>query len=198
MVSGRGKRRNGADTRTSSPRHNLPVELNSFIGREQELVEIEHLLDTTRLLTLVGTGGVGKTRVAQRVAAQVLDRYPDGAWLVELAAVVESPLLPYAAAMSLGLRELPGLSPLAILTQHLQPKRLLLVLDNCEHLVASSAHLIDTLLRACPGLQVLATSREPLGVAGEIAWRGPSPSIPSPPPPARGAPATPSATGALC
>jgi predicted ATPase/DNA-binding CsgD family transcriptional regulator len=166
----------------------LPVELNSFVGREQELVEIEHLLDTTRLVTLVGTGGVGKTRLAQRVAAQVLDRYPDGAWLIELAAVVESTLLPYAAAMSLGLRELPGLSPLAILTQHLQPKRLLLVLDNCEHLIASSAHLIETLLRACPGLQVLATSREPLRVAGEIAWRVPSLSLPWPPQPTPGEP----------
>src|SRR5258708_30058251 len=110
MVSGRGKRRNGVDTRTISPRHNLPVELNSFVGREQELVEIEHLLDTTRLLTLVGTGGVGKTPLAQRVAPQVLDRYPDGARVVELAAVVESTPLPHAAAMSLRFREPPGLS----------------------------------------------------------------------------------------
>jgi predicted ATPase/DNA-binding CsgD family transcriptional regulator len=191
VVSARSKRHNGLDTRaegTGRPRGNLPAELNSFVGREQELVEIEHLLATTRLLTLVGTGGVGKTRLAQRVASQVLDRYPDGAWLIELAAVVESTLLPYAAAMSLGLRELPGLSPLEILTQHLQPKRLLLVLDNCEHLVASSAQLIDTLLRTCPGLRVLATSREPLGVAGEIAWRVPSLSLPWPPQPTPGEP----------
>ena len=161
--------------------HNLPAELNSFVGREQELVEIEQLLGTTRLLTLVGTGGVGKTRLAQRVASQVLHRYPDGAWLIELAAVgLEPTLLPYAAALSLGLRERPGLTPLAILTEHLLSKRLLLVLDNCEHLVASCAQLIDTLLRACPGLRVLATSREPLGVAGEIAWRVPSLSLPWP------------------
>ena len=160
--------------------HNLPAELNSFVGREQELLEVEHLLGTTRLLTLVGTGGVGKTRLAQRVASQALDGYPDGAWLIELAAVVESALLPYAVAMSLGLRERPGLSQLAILTEHLQPKQLLLVFDNCEHLVASCAHLIDALLRACPGLRVLATSREPLGVTGEIAWRVPSLSLPAP------------------
>src|SRR5258708_31367331 len=125
MVSGRGNRRNGVDTRTISPRHNLPVELNSFVGREQELVEIEHLLGTTRLVTLVGTGGVGKTRLAQRVAAQVVDRYPDGAWLIELAPVVDSTLLQYAAAMSLGLREQPGLSPQTILIQHLQTKKVL-------------------------------------------------------------------------
>src|ERR1700694_2932933 len=165
-------------------RHNLPTELNSFVGRAHELVAIEQLLGTTRLLTLVGTGGVGKTRLAQRVAARELDHYPDGAWLVELATlVVDSALLPSAVAMSLGLRERPGLSPLMILIEHLQPKRLLLVLDNCEHLVASSAQLIETLLRACPGLRVLATSREPLGVAGEIAWRVPSLSLPWPPQP---------------
>ncbi|HLZ29428.1 MAG TPA: tetratricopeptide repeat protein [Chloroflexota bacterium] len=171
-------------------RHNLPAELNSFVGREQELVEVEHLLGTTRLLTLVGTGGVGKTRLAQRLARQVLDHYPDGAWLIELAAVwsVEPTLLPYAAALSLGLRERPGVAPLAVLTEHLQPKQVLLVFDNCEHLVASCAQLIDTLLRACPGLRVVATSREPLGVAGEIAWRVPSLSLPWPPQPTPGEP----------
>jgi non-specific serine/threonine protein kinase len=184
VVNARSKRTNDLDSLADligRPRHNLPTELNTFVGRAQEILEIQNLLVSTRLLTLVGTGGVGKTRLAQRVASQVLERYPDGAWLIELAAVVESNMLPYAAALSLGLRELPGLSPLEILTQHLQAKRLLLVLDNCEHLVAGSAHLIDTLLRACPGLQVLATSREPLGVTGEIAWRVPSLSLPWPP-----------------
>jgi predicted ATPase/DNA-binding CsgD family transcriptional regulator len=183
-VSVRGRRRIGGSTHSepaSQPRHNLPAELNSFVGREQELIEVERLLGTSRLLTLVGTGGVGKTRLAQRVAAHTLDRYPDGAWLIELAAVVESALLPYAAAMSLSLRERPGLSQLAILTEHLQPRQLLLVFDNCEHLVASCAELIEALLRGCPGLRVLATSREPLGVTGEIAWRVPSLSLPWPP-----------------
>jgi predicted ATPase len=134
-------------------------------------------------LTLVGTGGVGKTRLALRVTSYTLDRYLDGAWLIELAAVVESALLPVAVAMSLGLRERPGLSQLDILIEHLQPRQLLLVFDNCEPLVASSASLIEALLRACPGLQVLATSREPLGVTGEIAWRVPSLSLPWPPHP---------------
>src|SRR5450755_1196974 len=173
-------------TDAGRPRHNMPAELNSFVGREQELIEVERLLGTSRLLTLVGTGGVGKTRLALRVASHTLDRYPDGAWLIELAAVVESALLPYAAAMSLGLRERPGLSQLAILTEHLQPRQLLLVFDNCEHLVASSADLIEALLRACPGLRVLATSREPLGDTGEIAWRVPSLSLPWPPQPTPG------------
>lgn len=193
MANTRSRRHGDVDGGTLPARHNLPVELNSFVGRELELVEVEHLLGTTRLLTLVGTGGVGKTRLAQRVASQVLDRYRDGAWLIELAAVgLEPTLLPYAAALSLGLRERPGLTPLAILTEHLQPKQVLLVFDNCEHLVASCAQLIETLLRACPGLRVLATSREPLGVAGEIAWRVPSlslPSVPSPPQPTPGEPA---------
>jgi non-specific serine/threonine protein kinase len=173
---------------TTRARHNLPAELNSFIGRENELVELEHLLGTTRLLTLVGTGGVGKTRLAQRVASNVLDRYPDGAWWIELASVVDSDLLPYAAAMSLQLREPPGRSPRAMLIEHLQPRHLLLVLDTCEHLVAGSAELIDALLRACAGLRILATSREPLGVAGEIAWRVPSLSLPWPLQPTPGAP----------
>jgi len=116
-------------------RHNLPAELNSFVGREHELVELEHLLGKTRLLTLVGTGGVGKTRLAQRLASNVLDRYPDGAWWIELAAVVDADLLPYAVAMSLQLREPPGRSPRAMLIEHLQPRHLLLVLDTCEHLM---------------------------------------------------------------
>ena len=141
-------------------------------------MEVEHLLSTTRLLTLVGSGGVGKTRLAQRVASRVLERYPDGAWLVELAGVVDAALLPYAAAMSLGLGEAPGRPPLSLLTDHLQPRHLLLVLDNCEHLVVSSAELIDVLLRTCPALHILATSREPLGVSGELAWRVPSLSLP--------------------
>ncbi|MGI9146298.1 MAG: ATP-binding protein [Chloroflexota bacterium] len=171
----------------SRPPHNLPTELNSFIGREQELVEVERLLATTRLLTLVGTGGVGKTRLAQRLATQVVDSYSDGAWFIELAPVTDSALLPYAAAMTLGLREAPGVSPLTRLTEHLRTKQQLLVFDNCEHLVASCAQLFDLLLQMCPGLRILATSREPLGVAGEIGWRVPSLSLPWPPEPTPGA-----------
>jgi predicted ATPase/DNA-binding CsgD family transcriptional regulator len=163
-----------------APRHNVPAELNSFVGRAEELVEIEHLLGTTRLLTLVGTGGVGKTRLAQRLASQLLDRYADGVWWIELATVVDADLLPYAVAVSLHLREPPGRSPLALLMEHLQLRRLLLVFDNCEHQIAGSANLSDTLLRACPDVQILATSREPLAVPGEIAWRVPSLSLPWP------------------
>src|ERR1700704_2094409 len=119
VANARTRRHGDVDGGTLPARHNLPAELNSFVGRERELVEVEHLLGTTRLLTLVGTGGVGKTRLAQRVALAVLDRYRAGAWLIELAAVrpLEPTLLPYAAALSLGLRERPGLTPLAILTE---------------------------------------------------------------------------------
>lgn len=160
--------------------NNLPRQLSSFIGRERELTEVKGLLAATSLLTLTGSGGAGKTRLALQVGADVLEGYPDGVWVVELAALAEPGLVPQTAAAALGVREVPGRPVMHMLLQYLQPKKLLLILDNCEHLVAACAHLAEILLRTCPGVRILATSREVLGIAGETSWRVPSLSLPDP------------------
>ena len=149
--------------------HNLPVELTSFIGRESELRELSELLPKTRLLTLTGPGGSGKTRLALRLARDALDRYPDGVRLVELAALAEAALVAKAVAAAVGVREGPE-SLIETLKQELRDAQLLLVLDNCEHLVGACAELAQTLLTGCEGVRILATSREPFGVAGEHTW----------------------------
>ncbi len=159
---------------------NLPTQLTSFIGREREIAELERLIERTRLLTLTGSGGCGKTRLALQVAAGLLDRYPDGMWLVELASFSDPTLVAHAVASALNVRDQSGRPILAALASQLQRKHLLLILDNCEHLKEACAHLTDTLLRSCPRLSVLATSRESLGIAGETAWRVPSLSLPDP------------------
>ncbi|MGA3170572.1 MAG: adenylate/guanylate cyclase domain-containing protein [Chthoniobacteraceae bacterium] len=158
--------------------NNLPVQLTSFIGREKEMNEVKRLLGTTHLLTLTGTGGTGKTRLSMQVAADMLDQYPDGVWLIELATVDEPDKTAPAIAAALQVREEPGQPLLLTLTNYLRNKRLMLILDNCEHLIAECARIAETLLRACPGLQILASSREPLGIAGERTWPVPSLSIP--------------------
>ena len=166
--------------------HNLPLQLTSFVGRERELAEVAALLAAHRLVTLTGAGGTGKTRLALQAAADALEAYPDGVWLAELAALADPALVPQAVAAAIGVREEPGRPLLATLTDALRPKRLLLVLDNCEHLVEACARLADGLLRACPTLTVLATSREALGLAGETVWRVPSlaaPTVPAGQPP---------------
>jgi non-specific serine/threonine protein kinase len=157
---------------------NLPLQLTSFVGRERELATTRELLAAHRLVTLIGTGGVGKTRLALEAAGALRPAYPDGIWLAELAALADPALVPQAVATATGVRERPGRPLVATLTDALEPKRLLLVLDNCEHLVAACARLADALLRACPHLTVLATSREALGIAGETVWRVPSLSAP--------------------
>jgi predicted ATPase/class 3 adenylate cyclase len=159
--------------------HNLPRQLTSFVGRKRELAEVTRLLAGAPLLTLTGTGGTGKTRLALQAAADALEAYPEGVWLVELAALADPALVPHAIASAVGVREEPGRPVLATLTDALRPKRLLLVLDNCEHLVDACARLADALLRACPHLTILATSREALGIAGETAWRVPSLALPA-------------------
>ncbi len=159
---------------------NLPRPLTSFVGRVHESAEVKRLLPTTCLLTLTGSGGSGKTRLALQVAADVLGEYADGVWLVELAAVPGPALVPQTVASALGVREVPGRPLQATLLEYLGHRTLLVVLDNCEHLIEASAHLVQTLLEACPGLRILATSREPLGVPGEVAWRVPSLSLPDP------------------
>jgi predicted ATPase/transcriptional regulator with XRE-family HTH domain len=160
------------------PRSDLPVQPTSFIGREREQAEVVALLGRVRLLTLTGSGGVGKTRLALVVAGDLVDQYPAGVWLVELAALAEPGLVPGTAAQILGVREEVGRPLTASIADHLKEKRLLLVLDNCEHLVAACAALASALLRTCPHLHILATSREALEVAGEHRYRVPSLPVP--------------------
>jgi predicted ATPase/DNA-binding NarL/FixJ family response regulator len=161
-------------------RHNLPTQLTSFVGRERELAEVRRLLSTTRLLTLVGAGGIGKTRLACQTAENLEAMPAESMWLVELAAVSEPSLLPTVAA-ALGVREQPDRGILDMLVDVLLPRRSLLLLDNCEHLVDACAEVAGRLLRACPGLTLLATSREPLGLSGETVWRVPPLSLPARP-----------------
>lgn len=159
--------------------NNLPIQLTSFIGREGELETVTRLLASTRLLTLTGPGGCGKTRLALQVAAELVRGFGDGVWCVELAALSDQSLVPQAVAVALGIREEPGRPLLETLTDALRPKSLLLVLDNCEHLVGACAEVADALLRTCPGLEILTTSREPLGITGEHLWRVPSLTVPA-------------------
>src|SRR5687768_4971724 len=134
------------------------------------MMEIKRHLAMTRLLTLTGVGGSGKTRLALEVARDLIGAYPDGVWVVELAPLSEGTLVPQAVARALGVKERPG-EPLSdTLAEVLRTKQALVVLDNCEHLVEAVAQLVDVLLDACPGVRVLATSREVLGIAGEMKW----------------------------
>jgi predicted ATPase/class 3 adenylate cyclase len=158
--------------------HNLPVPVTSFIGRETELAEGKRLLASTRLLTLTGPGGTGKTRLALQLAADVLDTFPDGVWIVELAALADPALVPQTVAAVWALREQPGRPLSATLQDYVQPKALLLILDNCEHLLEACAQLASALLRGCPRLTILTSSREALGVAGETSYRVPSLALP--------------------
>jgi non-specific serine/threonine protein kinase len=165
-------------TTHKKPKHNLPVQLTSFIGREKEIAEVKRLLNEKRLVTITGPGGTGKTRLSLQVATDLLDTSPDGVWLVELAPLADPALVPQAVATALGVREQLGRSVQEALTDFLREKDLLLILDNCEHMVDACATLADTLLHVCPGLKILASSREALGIAGEVPFRLPSLSIP--------------------
>ena len=160
--------------------HDLPRSLTSFVGREHESLEVKRNLAMTRLLTLMGTGGCGKTRLAVEVARDLSGAYPDGVWLVELADLSEAELVPQAVATILGVREQPDRPLSATLVEALRQRNMLVVMDNCEHLVDASARLVETLLGTCPGLRIMATSREALGVAGEVRWVVPPLSIPDP------------------
>ena len=160
-------------------KHNLPAPRTSFVGREREMVEVKRILAMTRLLTLTGAGGSGKTRLALEVARDLVSIYPDGAWLVTLAELSEGDLVARAVATALQVPERPGQPLTDTLVEALEAKELLLVLDNCEHLVEAAARLVDTLLDSCPHLAVLATSREPLGISGEVNWSVPLLSLPA-------------------
>ena len=148
-------------------RTNLPQVLTSFVGREREVAEIKRLLPSTRLLTTTGTGGIGKTRLAVQVAAEVLDAYRDGIWFVDLGRLSDPALVPSTVARVLDVKEVAGHSLTQTLCEHLRAKEVLLVLDNCEHLLGASADLVDAVLRDTAGASVIATSREPLHVARE-------------------------------
>lgn len=160
--------------------NNLPVQLTSFIGREREIGQIKNLLATARLLTLTGSGGAGKTRLAFQAAAELLGDFTDGVWLVELGSLTDPTLVPQRVASTLGVHEEPGRPLIETVSAFLYPKSLLLLLDNCEHLLPVCAQLAHTLLRKCPHLRILTTSREALGMEGELAYRVPSLSLPDP------------------
>jgi predicted ATPase/class 3 adenylate cyclase/DNA-binding CsgD family transcriptional regulator len=162
-------------------RTNLPAPVTPLVGRDAEVAELSAILqdDVQRLVTLTGSGGVGKTRLALHVAADNLARYPDGVWLVELAAVTGDDRVAEAVARVLGLPEASDMAPLAQLTRAFANRRTLLVLDNCEHVLSDCALMTDELLRSGTGLTVLTTSREPLGTSAETVWRVPSLSLPA-------------------
>jgi predicted ATPase/predicted Ser/Thr protein kinase len=161
-------------------RNNLPAQLTSFVGRDREVAEVHGLASSARLVTLTGAGGCGKTRLGLAVAAGLVDRFTDGVWAVDLAPLSEPALVPQTVAAVLDVREGQSRSLIDVLAGYLRQRDLLLLLDNCEHLIASCASLVETLLRAAPRLHVVATSREALGVDGEVVWRVPSLSLPDP------------------
>lgn len=161
-----------------SGRHNLPAELTSFIGREHERHELARLMTTSRLVTLVGAGGAGKTRLALRLASDHAHAFRDGVWLVDLAPITAPDLVAHTIASALGIREASQRSIHDMLVETLRRSERLLVLDNCEHLIDACAGLAEALLRGAPDLRIVATSREPLRVPGEAVWRVSSLSLP--------------------
>jgi predicted ATPase/class 3 adenylate cyclase/DNA-binding CsgD family transcriptional regulator len=155
----------------------LPMQLTSFVGRDAELTQVRDLLKENRLLTLTGAGGAGKTRLAIQLAGQLTGEFGDGVWYVDLAPLTDPELVPVTVARALGLPDQPGRSTMDTLTRFVADRQMLVVLDNCEHLLDASAALVVALLEACQRLTLLATSREPIGVAGEVSWRVPSLSL---------------------
>ena len=158
--------------------NNLPTQLTSFIGRENEIAEVKQELESHRLVTLTGSGGTGKTRLSLQVAADLLEHFDHGVWFVELAPLTDPDLIPQTILSTIGISEQPGNTPLEILKEYLHEKKALIVLDNCEHVIEASAQVVNTLLNAAPNLKVMASSREALGVKGEMSY--PVPSLSSP------------------
>ena len=171
-----------ADKIQESFKHNLPMQLTSFIGRERELEEVKQLLSYTRLLTLTGPGGTGKTRLALQLGAEMLavKQFTDGEWLIEFAPLTDPTLVTQTVASTLNVREQLGRTILDALTDYVRAKNMLLILDNCEHLIQTCAQLAETLLHAAPRLKILATSREALSITGETVYRVPSLPLPDP------------------
>ena len=152
------------------PRHNIPNLLTSFIGRKKEIQELKGLLSHTRLLTLTGAGGSGKTRLSLEVSSQLSDGYSDGVWFVELAGLRDPALVPREVATTMGVAEQPAQDSTETLINYLRSKKLLLVLDNCEYVIKGCTDLAIALLKQCPDLRILANSRQTLGVNGEVIW----------------------------
>ncbi len=159
--------------------NNLPVQLTSFVGRDADVREIRELVTHGRLVTLTGAAGCGKTRLGLQVAAELLDAFPDGAWFVDLAPIADPALVEQAVARALGLQQEEGKPLMATVIDSLSARRVLIILDNCEHLLTASAGVANQILLACPDTRILATGREALGVGGESSWRVPSLSLPS-------------------
>src|SRR5712691_11635150 len=151
-------------------RNNLPYSLTSFVGRKREVRQVRALVADARLVTLTGSGGSGKTRLALEAARGMVRQFADGVWLVELAALTEARLIQPALALALQVHEQPGRPLTATLSDDLRTKQILLLFDNCEHLAAEVASLVEAFLRIAAGLHVLVTSRVPLGIAGERTW----------------------------
>jgi predicted ATPase/class 3 adenylate cyclase/DNA-binding CsgD family transcriptional regulator len=164
-------------TSTAVVSPHLPVQLTSFVGREAELTQIRELLSENRLVTLTGAGGAGKTRLAAQLAGQLTSEFADGVWYVDLSPITDPELVPVTVARALGLPDQPGRSTMDSLLRFVRDHQMLVVLDNCEHLLDASAALVVALLGAAEKLTLLATSREPIGVAGEVGWRVPSLSL---------------------
>jgi predicted ATPase/DNA-binding SARP family transcriptional activator len=162
----------------SRPRHNLPAHLTSFIGRENEIQHAVHLLSVSRLVTLTGVGGTGKTRLSLKIAEQLIEHFSDGVWFIEFAPITNPELLSRTVAAVLELQESNAAKVQTHLQEYLREKEILLVLDNCEHLITEIARLVETLLHACPKLKILASSRETLAITGEVSFSVPSLSTP--------------------
>ena len=158
---------------------NLPTQLTSFVGRELELAEAKSRLENARLLTLIGPGGTGKTRISIELGSQLISDFKDGVWLVEFAPIADPSLVTQTIASTLDIGEVPGVPLKTLLHDFLREKHLLLILDNCEHLVEASARVADKLLHVAPNIKIIASSREALGIAGETVYRVPSLSLPN-------------------
>jgi predicted ATPase len=164
--------------RTSRAKHNLPYQLTSFVGREQEIAQLEELLTANRLVTLTGAGGAGKTRLAIEVASRLIDAFPDGVWLVELAALSDPRLVAQTVSQALEVKEQPTRPMIETLSDYLASRKLLLVIDNVEHLLEACVQFVDLILRRSPDVAILVTSRERLGMTGELTYRVPSLTVP--------------------
>ena len=158
--------------------NNLPTQLTTFIGRENEIAEVKQELELHRLVTLTGSGGTGKTRLSLQVAADLLEKFDHGVWFIELAPLADPELIPRTILSTIGIIEQPGKMPIEILKEYLHEKKVLILLDNCEHLIEASAQVTNALLNAAPKLRILASSREALGVKGEMSYPVPSLSLP--------------------